>query len=214
MKGVIFDFNGTLFWDTHFHSRAFDIFMERYNVRFSEEEKRQKIYGKSNIDIMHAIFGCVLSREESHRDAVEKELIYQDLCRDCVEFAPGAEAFFEFLRKRDIPFTIGSSVGVENMNFYYEHLDMAKWFPRERIVYNDGTYRGKPAPDIFLAAAGKIGLPMYDIAVFEDSPAGIKAAENAGAGKIYIVDSNGDDYSRFPYRIIRNFMDVAADFSD
>ena len=214
MKGVIFDFNGTLFWDTHFHSQAFDIFLERYHVHFSEEDKRQKIYGKSNIDIMHAIFGCVLSREESHRYAVEKELIYQDLCRDRVEFAPGAEAFFEFLRKRDIPFTIGSSVGVENMDFYYEHLDMAKWFPRERIVYNDGTYRGKPAPDIFLAAAGKLGLPMYDIAVFEDSTAGIKAAENAGAGKIYIVDSNGDDYSRFPYRVIRNFMDVTADFSD
>lgn len=208
MKGVIFDFNGTLFWDTHFHSRAFDIFFERYHVSFSEQDKRTKIYGKSNNDIMEAIFGCKLSAEQANAYAVEKELIYQDLCRNQLQFAPGAEDFFSYLQEHNIPFTIGSSVGVENMDFYYKYMNLEKWFPRELIVYNDGSFRGKPHPDIFLAAAKKLNLPPQELVIFEDSPAGIQAAENAGAGKIYIVDSNGDDYAKFPYSIIRNFNEV------
>lgn len=44
-KGAIFDFNGTLFWDTPFHDKAFDIFLEKRGLHLTDEEKRVKIHG-------------------------------------------------------------------------------------------------------------------------------------------------------------------------
>ena len=61
---------------------------------------------------------------------------------------------------------------------------------------------------MFLAAAKKLELLPQDTIIFEDSVAGIEAAENAGAGKIYIVNSYGENYSRFPYDIITDFDSV------
>lgn len=42
IKGVIFDFNGTLFWDTTLHNKAWDIFLERHSFELSDNEKNEK----------------------------------------------------------------------------------------------------------------------------------------------------------------------------
>ena len=56
VKGVIFDFNGTLFFDTQLHNQAWDIFLERYSLNLDDEEKDRKIHGKNNADILTNIF--------------------------------------------------------------------------------------------------------------------------------------------------------------
>ena len=62
--------------------------------------------------------------------------------------------------------------------------------------------------DTFLAAAEKLQMLPEETIIFEDSIAGIEAAERAGAGKIYIVNSYGENYSRFAYDIITDFSMV------
>ena len=54
------------------------------------------------------------------------------------------------------------------------------------LVTADDVARGKPAPDCFLAAAAALGFPIRDCLVWEDAPAGIEAAEAAGATVIVI----------------------------
>lgn len=54
---------------------------------------------------------------------------------------------------------------------------------------------GKPAPDCFLLAAARLGAPVEDCLVFEDSAAGVAAAEAAGAPIIVISASH-----RYPMR--------------
>ena len=56
-KAAIFDFNGTVFWDTSFHDRAFDIMLAKHGVTLTDAEKRTKIHGKTNPIIMRGIFG-------------------------------------------------------------------------------------------------------------------------------------------------------------
>ena len=73
------------------------------------------------------------------------------------------------------------------------------------VLFNDGTLKGKPEPDLFLKAADRLQLNASELVIFEDSKAGIKAAENAGAGKIYIVNSMNDDFSGFDYEVICDF---------
>jgi len=208
IKGAIFDFNGTLFWDTAFHDLAFDIFLEKHGIQLTGEEKRIKIHGQTNPDIMRSIFGNQLTEKEIHDYSQDKELIYRQLCINDLKFAPGAEDLFEFFKTNKIPFTIASSSGIENISFYFANMGLDRWFSIENVVYNNGTFRGKPYPDVFLAAAKNLQILPEESVIFEDSVAGIEAAERAGAGKIYIVNSYGENYSRFAYDIITDFSRV------
>ena len=207
-KGAIFDFNGTLFWDTAFHDRAFDIFLEKHKIQLTDEEKRVKIHGKPNVDIMRGIFGNHLTKAEATAMGLEKEAIYRELCVNDLEFAPGAVDLFDFLKANGIEMTIATSSGIENISFYFENMGLARWFDIEKAAYDNGTFRGKPQPDVFLAAAEKLGLKPEETVMFEDSVAGILAAESAGAGKVYIVNSYGENYSRFSHEIITDFSQV------
>ena len=207
-KGAIFDFNGTLFWDTAFHDLAFDIFLEKHGIHLSDEEKRIKIHGQTNSDIMRGIFGVQLTDKEILDYSQDKEAIYRQLCKNDLKFAPGAEDLFNFLQDKEIPFTIATSAGIENVSFYFENMNLNRWFTLDKTIYNNGTFNGKPQPDVFLAAALKLDLPPWETIIFEDSIPGIEAAESAGAGKIYIVNSYGENYSRYSYPIITNFNEV------
>ena len=69
---------------------------------------------------------------------------------------------------------------------------MDRWFDPRRIVYDDGTFSGKPAPDIYLRAAERIGLSPSRCIVAEDARSGIEAARRAGAGMIVAVASTMD----------------------
>jgi len=208
IKGVIFDFNGTLFWDTAFHDLAFDIFLEKHGLQLTDDEKRVKIHGQANPEIMRSIFGDQITEKEIQDYTQDKEYIYRQLCINDLKFAPGAEDLFDFLQEKEIPFTIATSAGIENVSFYFDNMKLNRWFRLDKVAYNNGTFRGKPYPDLFLAAAKKLELLPQETIIFEDSVAGIEAAENAGAGKIYIVNSYGENYSRFPYEIITDFESV------
>ena len=207
-KAAIFDFNGTLFWDTGFHDQAFDIFLQKHGRHLTDDEKRTKIHGKGNPDIMRAIFGTELTDLEVDKLAQEKELIYRQLCVNDLKFAAGAEDLFDFLKTAGIPMTIATSAGIENVDFYFEHMGLSRWFSMENLVYNDGTFRGKPHPDVFQRAAHKLNLKPQETVMFEDSIPGILSAEAAGAGKLYIVNSYGENYSRFSHEIITDFCQV------
>ena len=213
-KGAIFDFNGTILWDTAFHDKAFDTFLDRHNVQLTKDEKRLKIHGKPNPDIMREIFGNQLTDSEVNDFAQEKEQIYRDLILNDLRFAPGAEDLFNFLKESGIPFTIATSADIENVNFYFEHMHLDRWFSLDSVTYNDGSFRGKPFPDIFRIAASKLGLATHETIIFEDSVAGIIAAEKAGAGKIYIVNSYNDNYSQFSHEVITHFDTVDRNLFD
>ena len=209
VEGVIFDFNGTLFWDTHLHNEAWDTYLERHGFSWSDEEKNVRIHGKTNQDIFQGIYQRNISEDELRQMIMEKETIYQTLCKQQqMELAPGVVALLSFLKDSGVPYTIATASGKENVDFYFEQLHLERWFRYGSIVYNDGSFRGKPNPDIFLLAADRLGLKPAATAVFEDSISGIQAAENAGAGKIIIVNSNNEDYSGWPYEVVTDFNGV------
>lgn len=195
-KGVIFDFNGTLFWDTDLHNRAWDKFFDKYQIKMTDAEKFQKMHGKNNRDILNSLFNEHLSDKEIEDLALEKELMYQELClKTDMELAPGVEEFLSFLKEKDIPYTIATASGIENVDFYFKHLALSDWFDRKKVVYNNGKIKSKPDPEIYQTAMSVIKRKAEDTIVFEDAIAGLEAARNAKSGKIIVVDSYNDDYS-------------------
>ncbi|MFM2292165.1 MAG: hypothetical protein RIS29_1978 [Bacteroidota bacterium] len=207
-KGAIFDCNGTIIWDTAFHDRAFDVFLEKHGIHLTDDEKRVKIHGKPNADIMRGIFGDHLTDAEVNDMAQEKEAIYRELAAETLEFAPGVVALFNYLKENQMKMAIATSSGIENVRFYFEKMKIDRWFSMETVIYDNGTFRGKPHPDMFLKAAEQLGLQPEETVMFEDSKAGITATERAGAGKIVIVSSYGEDYSDFPHQIITHFDQI------
>jgi beta-phosphoglucomutase len=209
IKGVVFDFNGTLFWDTNIHNKAWDIFLEKNNIRLSDKEKNKKIHGKNNRDILNILFSNQLSKAEINRLSTEKEKIYQKLCLQTdMQLAPGAKEFLNFLKNIKIPFTIATASELDNINFYFKHLELNSFFDRSKVIFNDGSIKSKPNPQIFQKAINILGLMGCDTLIFEDSISGIVAAENVKAAKIIIVNSNDDDYSSWDYQQIKNFIEV------
>lgn len=117
-KGVIFDFNGTLFWDSEKHEIAWREFSKEIRGReLNEEEFKTKVHGRTNKLILEYIIGedC----EESRIDELskEKERLYRNLCKedkDTFKLVPGAEKFFDYLKEKEIPFTIATASIKEN----------------------------------------------------------------------------------------------------
>jgi beta-phosphoglucomutase len=208
-SGVVFDFNGTIFWDTKLHNQAWDIFLPKHNLNLTDEEKTKYLHGKTNKEIFSILFDKELNEDELQNYILEKETIYQELCQKSgLDFAPGAIDFINFLKANKVEYAIATSSGKENIDFYLSYLHLEKWFTLNHIVYNNGKMKSKPDPEIFITAINRLGKNPDEIVIFEDSYAGIEAAEKAGAGKIIIVNSNGDDYNKYGYDIISGFEQV------
>ncbi|MFV0419466.1 MAG: HAD family hydrolase [Dysgonomonas sp.] len=209
-SGVIFDFNGTLFWDTKLHNKAWDIFLTRHNLFLSDEDKFQKMHGKNNRDLFISLFNKSLTEEEILDYTLEKEGLYQELCLQTdMTLAPGLTDFLDFLKQNKIPFTIATASGKENLDFYFQHLPLTNWFDYDKVIYNNGKIKGKPDPQIYQLAMTVIDKNPEEVIVFEDAVAGLQSAKNACAGKIIVVNSNDDDYTDWSdCQIIKSFDEV------
>ena len=193
MKGIIFDFNGTLYWDSQLHYDAWREFSKIIRgYEFTDEEMRDKMFGHTNEDIIEYAIGKKPSKEMVEKYGKEKESLYRKRCLldlNSFKLAPGAIEFLDYLKEHNIPRTIATMSEWDNVEFYIKEFHLEKWFDLDKIVYSDGTIPGKPAPDIFMIAAKKIGLKPSDCVVIEDAIAGIKSAKSAGIGKISAIAS-------------------------
>ena len=187
---VIFDFNGTLFWDTHLHNRAWDLFLENHNITITDDEKNRILHGKHNQEILRMLFGSDLPDKLVGNYILEKEKIYQQMVADIqLKLAPGVEDFLNFLTGKGFKFTIATASGIENVRFYFEYLGLARWFDYSKVVYNDGRIKSKPDPEIFTTAMKIMNAEPARTVIFEDSETGISAALAAKPGMVIHINS-------------------------
>jgi HAD superfamily hydrolase (TIGR01509 family) len=191
-KGIIFDFNGTLFLDSPLHEEAWIAMAAKMRAKpLTVEEFQIHGHGRTNKTIIAYLMGREPNNEEMQVFVEEKEAMYRKMCLKHPEafiLAPGVIPFLNEVKAAEIPLTIATGSYAPNVDFYFEHLALGQWFTRERVVLDDGTYPGKPAPDIWHLAAKKLGILSSECVVFEDSYSGLKAAYDAGIGKIIAVE--------------------------
>ena len=192
MKGILFDFNGTLFNDTHLHKAAWhSFFLKYYGWDLSEEEILRRCLGPSNDDIFKDFFDGKLSKVEVDALAAKKEEEYRASAKSDpsnMHLIDGVEELLDLLVEKGIPFALATASPIENIMFYLDDLGLKKWFTLDRIVYEEGKLPSKPDPAFYIEAARRIGLTPDQCMIVEDSPTGIRAAINAGAEKIVALD--------------------------
>lgn len=191
-KAVIFDFNGTMFFDTMFQLNAWNRVLEDYDMDpIPEQEYRDVLCGRGSEETVRYVWGENLTKEQSDEYRNKKKEYYQQLCLadpEHFQLVPGLETYLDALRDSGVLFTIATSSSPYSVDFYFEHMNLGRWFRRDKIVCNDRIERGKPAPDLFLVAAEELGVDPADCLVFEDSNAGVRSANTAGIGSVIVID--------------------------
>lgn len=211
--GVIFDFNGTLFWDSEIQELAWDKFLQKHNLYLTSIQKKEYIHGRNNKDTLEFIMNRKLNDLEINLFSEEKEIIYRDEClKHRMQLAPGAVELLKYLKAHCIPIAIATASGKSNVDFFIDKLNLLKYFDEKYIIYNDGNIKGKPHPEIFEKAIDKLGVNSFDSIIFEDSFSGIQAAINSKVAKIIIVNSSNEDYSEFKFPMIKHFNDFDRSF--
>jgi HAD superfamily hydrolase (TIGR01509 family) len=108
---------------------------------------------------------------------------------------PGVIAFIKYLSKSGYSLALASSASARRIDLFLSKLNLKRYFPV--IISADDVTRSKPAPDIFLLAAKKLGVTPGNCVVIEDSQNGVLAAQAAGMKCIAYAgsDHNTDDLS-------------------
>lgn len=99
---------------------------------------------------------------------------------------PGLQELIEYLEKKNIDYAIASSSAKEDILKFINHAGFTL-HPKQIVSGKEG-FPSKPAPDIFLATAKRMGYEPGECLVLEDSKHGITAAFKAGMKSIFIPD--------------------------
>lgn len=218
-KAFIFDFNGTMVMDSYMHETAWRHYVEILCGRsVPEEEFKKHVHGKTSAMILaHFLGEESLPPQEVMRYSEEKERYYRKLCMEHKErfhLTEGLEPFLDEAKAAHIPMAIATAANLANIDFYFAHFNLEKWFVREQVVYDDGSLKGKPDPDIYLRAMETLHAAPSDCVVFEDAVSGVLSAHRAGAGRIVGVygDSSREllEETGLVNRCIRTFREIGV----
>ena len=192
MYAVLLDFNGTMFFDSSLHTEAWSKIYQELFPEDTASPDPALICGPCNDAILQKMAPW-LTKKERDRYSEHKEELYRRACMNQSEkphLVSGVEEFLLMLQDKQIPFALASASIRSNIDFYFETFALEQWFDREKVVYDDGTYPDKGA--MHLEAARRLGYPLSECILIEDSPSAIHLAKQNGAGCIVAVGNTAD----------------------
>jgi HAD superfamily hydrolase (TIGR01509 family) len=135
-----------------------------------------------------AVFASLYGSEFPYTE-IQKELfrlIYAIVEKTGISCRPGLITLLDHLEKLKIPTAVATSTDRRQALWKLEKAGILDRFPV--LVCGDEVSHGKPAPDIFLLAAEKLGVPADCCVGFEDSPAGLRSLAAAGIRSVFVKD--------------------------
>lgn len=178
-QAVLFDMDGTLVDNMSFHTLALlEIAERRFGVRLDPEQVNRDFSGMKNAEIFRILAQRDVTPEEATAWEAEKEERYRELFRPHLVPVRGVRELLAKLRQGGLRAAVASAAPRGNLDFILDGLELRPWF--DAVVGQDDAPRGKPAPDIFLAAAARVGVEPSRCLVFEDAINGILGARAAG----------------------------------
>ncbi len=205
---VIFDMDGVLVDSNPAHKIALEQFCAKHGFSLTEEELKERIYGRTNRTWLTNLFG-ELSEEKLSEYAHEKEALYREIFAPNIKAVKGLIPFLEELYHANILMIIGTSAPPENVTFTLSHTHTVKYF--SHILDDTFVTHGKPHPEIYLKAVAKTGLPASQCIVIEDSLSGVEAGQKAGCKLIGITTTHPKEELKTTDLIIGDFTELTLE---
>ncbi|MEV7859854.1 HAD family hydrolase [Streptomyces hirsutus] len=176
---VIFDNDGVLVDSEPISNRLLAGYLTELGHPTSYEDSIRDYMGSA----MHRVHDLVEERTGQRLpddfDAVFHARVFAAFERELKPVA-GAADVLEVLAAEGVPYCVASSGSHERIRVGHRATGLDRWFDDERIFSSQDVGRGKPAPDLFLYAAERMGVAPARCVVVEDSPLGVQAAVAAG----------------------------------
>lgn len=205
---VIFDMDGVLVDNAHYHFLAWQKFCKRHGKNFDIIAFREKLFGCSNSEHLKMIFKKKLPPSTTAELAAEKELIYRYLYHDNVVPTPGLIPLLRELKTLNIPMAIATSGEKENVNFIVHEAGLDGFF--SAVADASQVKKGKPDPEVFLKAAALLNIHPERCLVIEDTNKGIDAALKAQMTVIGIATTHHRAELTEAHQVINDFTEISA----
>lgn len=179
-RGFIFDLDGVICFTDKYHYQAWKEMADSIGVYFDERinNRLRGVSRMASLDIILERAHKQYTQEEkeqlaAYKNERYKKLLYQMTPKD---LTPEVKETMDCLRKDGVKLSIGSSS--KNTRLILNQLGIGDYFD----AVSDGTNitRSKPDPEVFLKAAGYLGMQPRECLVVEDAAAGIQAAAAGG----------------------------------
>src|SRR3954452_13242766 len=177
-KAIIFDLDGVLTDTSEYHYQAWKHLADDEGIPFTHEENDAHLRGVGRRDSrLYLLKGRTVSEEQMQEMMDRKNRYYTELIKNMSpkEVVPGGVALLKEIRQAGIKTAIASAS--RNTMTVLQRLDLVSFFAGVADGYSGG--HGKPAPDVFIFAAGLVNTPTPDCLVIEDASAGTEAIKAA-----------------------------------
>lgn len=186
-KAIIFDMDGTLLESTEADYRAWERVFKHYGGELTYDNYVPML-GIRSADVIRNILGFT-NETELARVLIEKYDHFVDYVNDHpVKPVAATDRFLQHLLLYDVKVGLATSSRQQKTMLLLKRLDFLQYF--DAIVTGEQVENSKPAPDIFLKAANKLGVNPQDCLVVEDGPIGVAAAKSAGMKCIAITTTH------------------------
>ncbi|MGW1806486.1 HAD family hydrolase [Streptomyces sp. NPDC002078] len=176
---IIFDNDGVLVDSEPISNRHLAAYLTELGHPTSYEDSIRDYMGSA----MHRIHELVLERTGQRLpddfDDVFHARVFAAFERELQPVA-GVAGVLEKLAADGVPYCVASSGSHARIRVGHRTTGLDRWFAEDRIFSSEDVGRGKPAPDLFLYAAERMGVAPERCLVVEDSPLGVQAAVAAG----------------------------------
>jgi len=203
MCAVLLDFNGTMFFDSSLHAEAWSKIYQDLYPEGTKSFDTAVVCGPNNDAILKSMAPWLTPAERTVWSE-KKEAMYRRACLtkpEMLHLVPGTEAFLVYLQEQNIPYGLASASIKPNIDFFFEVFGLDRWFQKDQVVYDDGTYPDKGA--MHLEAARRLNVCLADCLLIEDSPGSIAHAKGHGAGRIVAIGSSAP---------VQKLFDAGADY--
>lgn len=208
-KGFIFDLDGVIVDTAKYHYLAWKELANSLGIDFSEKENEQ-LKGVSRVRSLEKILSWgnkTLPQDEFTRLMASKNEEYLSYINkmDESELLPDVKKTLNFLKMANQGIALGSAS--KNARYIIEKVNVKDMF--DAVVDGTDVSKAKPDPEVFLIAAQLIGRAPEDCIVFEDSVAGVQAANRANMVSIGI--GSAEVLSEADY-IFNDFTEISEEF--
>jgi beta-phosphoglucomutase family hydrolase len=215
LKAAIFDLDGTLLDNNEVHLVAWKKYLKESGLEFTDDEYKEKISGRTNLDAVQQIYKKEMTEEEASKYYLEKEKIYREMYEADIAPIAGLEGFLQELKDQGITMAIATSGIQVNIDFMFDHVPIQKYF--KEIINSSHICKGKPDPEIFLRTAEALQIAPENCIVFEDSISGVAAGKAAGMKVVALTTThipdeleNADvvikDYTELDYKRLKSII--------